>query len=205
MSIHVALRHRTTYRYDRLVALGPQSVRLRPAPHCRSRILGYSLKVTPEKHFINWQQDPQSNWIARLVFPEKTKALTIEVDLVAEMAAHNPFDFFVEPYAEKWPFEYEPTLREELTPYRKTEPASPLLAAFVESVSREPRTTSDVLVDLNRRLCDHIEYLVRLEPGLQTPEETLAKRSGSCRDSGWLLVQVPGSYTHLTLPTNKTV
>ena len=190
MSIHVALRHRTTYRYDRLVALGPQTVRLRPAPHCRSRIVGYALKVTPSKHFINWQQDPQSNWIARLVFPEQTKELTIEVDLVAEMAAVNPFDFFVEPYAETWPFEYEPTLREELTPYRRVDPPTPLLSAFVASVSREPRNTSDVLVDLNRRLCEQLEYVVRLEPGLQTPEETLEKRSGSCRDSGWLLVQI---------------
>jgi uncharacterized protein (DUF2126 family) len=190
MSVHVALRHRTTYRYDRLVALGPQSVRLRPAPHCRSRILSYSLKVSPEKHFINWQQDPQSNYIARLVFPDKTRELTIDVDLVAEMAAMNPFDFFVEPYAEKWPFAYDPALAEELAPYRKAIETSPLLDAFVASVSREPRTTSDVLVELNRRLCEHIKYVVRLEPGLQTPEETLEKRSGSCRDSGWLLVQI---------------
>ncbi|MBX3204939.1 MAG: transglutaminase family protein [Labilithrix sp.] len=190
MSIHVALRHRTTYRYDRAVSLGPQSVRLRPAPHCRSRVLGYSLKVEPGEHFINWQQDPQSNWIARLVFPKPTRELAIEVDLVVEMAAMNPFDFFVEPYAEKWPFEYEPTLREELTPYRKAPPATPLFDAFVASIPRTPRTTSDLLVELNQRLCEHITYVVRLEPGLQAPEETLAKRSGSCRDSGWLLVQV---------------
>jgi len=190
MSIHVALRHRTTYRYDRSVALGPQSVRLRPAPHCRSRILAYSLRVVPGEHFINWQQDPQSNFVARLVFPEKTTELSIEVDLVAEMAAQNPFDFFVEPYAEKWPFEYERVLEDELAPYRKAAPATPLLEAFLASVPREPRTTSDLLVELNQRLCQHIRYVVRLEPGLQSPEETLEKRSGSCRDSGWLLVQI---------------
>ncbi|MBX3199609.1 MAG: transglutaminase family protein [Labilithrix sp.] len=190
MSIHVALRHRTTYRYDRPVALGPQSVRLRPAPHCRSRVLAYTLKVQPGEHFVNWQQDPQSNWIARLVFPEKTRGLEIEVDLVVEMAAMNPFDFFVEPYAEKWPFDYEPTLRDELAPYRRTLQATPLLEAFVASVPRTSRTTSDLLVELNQRLCELIRYVVRLEPGLQTPEETLEKRSGSCRDSGWLLVQV---------------
>jgi uncharacterized protein (DUF2126 family)/transglutaminase-like putative cysteine protease len=190
MSVHVALRHRTTYRYDRPIALGPQSVRLRPAPHCRSRILSYSLKVSPEKHFINWQQDPQSNYIARLVFPDKTQELSIDVDLVVEMATLNPFDFFVEPYAEKWPFEYDPSLREELAPYRRTLPSSPLLDAFVASVSREPRVVIDVLVDLNRRLAQQIRYLVRLEPGLQTPEETLEKGSGACRDSGWLLVQI---------------
>jgi transglutaminase-like putative cysteine protease len=119
MSIHVALHHRTSYRYDRPVMLGPQSVRLRPAPHCRSRVLSYSLKVSPERHFINWQQDPQANHIARLVFPEPTSELDIEVDLVVEMAAMNPFDFFLEPYVETWPFEYDESLREELAPYRR--------------------------------------------------------------------------------------
>ncbi len=190
MSIHVALRHRTSYRYDRLVSLGPQVVRLRPAPHCRTRILGYTLKVSPEEHFCNWQQDPQSNYVARLVFPKQTRELTIDVEVVAEMAAMNPFDFFVEPYAEKWPFDYEATLKEELAPYRRPLPMTPLLQALVDAVPRTPRTTSDLLVDLNQQLCERIKYLVRLEPGLQTPEETLEKGSGSCRDTGWLLVQI---------------
>ena len=119
MTIHVALHHRTTYRYGHPVTLGPQSVRLRPAPHCRSRILSYSLKVLPAEHFLNWQQDPQSNYIARLVFPQKTTELSIEVDLVAEMAAMNPFDFFLEPYAEEYPFEYEASLERELAPYKR--------------------------------------------------------------------------------------
>jgi transglutaminase-like putative cysteine protease len=190
MSIHVALHHRTTYRYDRSVNLGPQSIRLRPAPHCRSRILSYSLVVTPSPHFLNWQQDPQSNYIARLVFPERTRELSIEVDLVAEMSAQNPFDFFLEPHAEKWPFEYEALLADELAPYKRTLPDTPLVTAFVASISRETRATNDFLVDLNRRVFEHIAYGVRLEAGLQTPEETLSKRAGSCRDSGWLLVQI---------------
>src|SRR5437762_13997428 len=117
MAINVALNHKTHYRYDRRVSLGPQIVRLRPAPHCRTSILSYSLKVRPEKHFINWQQDPQSNWLARLVFPERTRELSIEVDLVAEMSVINPFDFFLEPYAEKFPFHYEPAQLVELAPY----------------------------------------------------------------------------------------
>ncbi|WP_394839279.1 transglutaminase family protein [Pendulispora rubella] len=190
MSIHVALHHRTSYRYDRPITLGPQSVRLRPAPHCRSRILSYSLKVLPDPHFVNWQQDPQSNYVARLVFPERTGEFTIEVDLVAEMAAMNPFDFFLEPAAEKWPFEYDPVLRDELAPYLRVGPGSPRLEAFVDSVSREARSTNDFLVELNQRLCTQIAYNIRLEPGLQTPEETLEKASGSCRDTGWLLVQI---------------
>src|SRR6266550_229238 len=119
MSIHVALHHRTHYAYDRLVSLGPQIVRLRPAPHARTRILSYSLRILPEKHFINWQQDPQSNYLARLVFPEKSRELLVEVDLVAEMSVLNPFDFFLEPRAERFPFEYEKDLEHDLEPFRK--------------------------------------------------------------------------------------
>ena len=190
MSIQVALHHRTTYRYDRPVALGPQTIRLRPAPHCRSRILGYSLKVTPGEHFVNWQQDPQANWLARLVFPERTSSLEIDVALVAEMTAVNPFDFFLEPSAEMWPFAYDPAIAPDLAPYRRTLPGSPLFDAFVAGISRTPRATNHLIVELNQLVSQQIAYGVRLEAGLQTPEETLEKKGGSCRDSSWLLVQV---------------
>ncbi len=190
MSIHVALNHVTHYHYDRRVALSPQVVRLRPAPHSRTRILSYSMKVTPAKHFINWQQDPQSNYLGRLVFPDKTDELRIEVDLVAEMAVLNPFDFFLEPYANKFPFRYEETDRRELAPYLVTQPLTPRFASYLETISREPVVTIDFLVALNTRLARDIRYLIRMEPGVQTPEETLAKAAGSCRDSGWLLVQL---------------
>ncbi|MEZ4306913.1 MAG: transglutaminase N-terminal domain-containing protein [Polyangiaceae bacterium] len=188
MSIHVALNHVTRYSYDRPISLGPQVVRLRPAPHCRTRVLSYSMRVTPAKHFLNWQQDPQANHLARLVFPERTRELVIEVDLIAEMSVINPFDFFLEPSAEKIPLEYEPVLRRELTPYLEPLPASPRFEELLASVSREPRASVDFLVDLNRRVSELVRYVIRLEPGLQTPEETLEKGSGSCRDSAWLLV-----------------
>jgi uncharacterized protein (DUF2126 family) len=190
VSIHVALNHVTHYRYDRAVKLGPQVVRLRPAPHCRSRILSYSLKVEPAGHFVNWQQDPQANYLARLVFPGATRELRIEVDLVVEMAVHNPFDFFLEPGAEQFPFVYDPMLEHELAPYRQTLPTTPLFQGYLDSIPRQPKATADFLVDLNRRLSEDISYLIRLEPGVQTPEETLSNRSGSCRDSAWLLVQL---------------
>ncbi|WP_263769488.1 DUF2126 domain-containing protein [Propionivibrio soli] len=196
MSIHVALNHVTHYRYDRPVSLSPHIVRLRPAPHARTPILSYALKVTPAEHFINWQQDPQSNYLARLVFPGKTRELKVEVDLVAALSVINPFDFFLEPAAEKFPFEYESELRHELLPFLEKLPATGRLQEFVAGVSRDPKPTVDFLVALNQAVQREIRYVIRLEPGVQTPEQTLAAKTGSCRDSAWLLVQV---FRHLGL------
>lgn len=192
MAIHAALHHKTSYRYDRAVGLGPQVVRLRPAPHCRTPIVSYSLRVTPAEHFINWQQDPHGNYQARLVFPEKTKEFSVEVDVVAEMAVYNPFDFFLEPGANQFPFAYEPVTAAELAPFLRKDDlaAAPRLAAFLQTIDRKPCGTVDFLVALNNKIQAAVAYLIRLEPGVQTPEETLAKASGSCRDSALLLVQV---------------
>ncbi|MBP8111963.1 MAG: IMP dehydrogenase, partial [Agitococcus sp.] len=177
MSIHVALHHVTHYRYDRPINLGPQTIRLRPAPHCRTRILSYSLNVLPTQHFINWQQDPQANYLARLVFPEKTREFKVEVDLVAEMSVINPFDFFLEPYAENFPFNYDASLDQELAPYLVTLPASPEVEQYLQGISLESVRTIDFLVTLNTRLCRDIRYLIRMEAGVQTPEETLTSLS----------------------------
>jgi transglutaminase-like putative cysteine protease len=135
MSIRVALHHRTVYQYDRPIRLSPHLVRLRPAAHCRTPILGYSLKVRPEQHFVNWQQDPFGNFVARYVFPEKVEQLDVEVELIAEMTVINPFDFFVEEYADNWPFDYEAGLKEQLAPYLKTHEDGPLLRQWVASTS----------------------------------------------------------------------
>src|SRR4051812_32063793 len=164
MSIHVALNHVTHYRYDRPIHLGPQTVRLRPAPHSRTRILSYSMRVEPAEHFINWQQDPQSNYLARLVFPKQTTSLRIEVDLVAEMAVLNPFDFFLEPSAEPGPFDYAPELAAELDPYRHKAELTPRLRAYVDAITRRPTPTSTFLMELNQRLQKDIGYVIRMEP-----------------------------------------
>lgn len=189
MSIYVALHHVTHYKYDRPIDLGPQTIRLRPAPHTRTPILSYSLKVTPSNHFVNWQQDPQGNWLARYVFPEKATELKFEVDFTAQMTVVNPFDFFVEPYADSFPFEYPKDLKTELAPYLETIKPDRLFAKYLDSIPQEAPNTVNFLVELNRELQQKIRYIIRMEPGVQTPEETLASGAGSCRDSAWLLIQ----------------
>jgi transglutaminase-like putative cysteine protease len=190
MPLHVALTHRTQYRFDRPVELGPHIVRLRPAPHCRTPILAYSLTVEPTAHFLNWQQDPFGNFLGRIVVPDKAKEFTATVDLVADMATINPFDFFVEEGALNWPFAYEAALARELGPYLDPIPTTPIFDGYLGEIGRTGAATIDFVCGINRKLSQDISYRVRMEPGVQAPEETLASRSGSCRDSGWLLVQV---------------
>ena len=190
MSIHVALHHVTHYEYDRPVQLGPQVIRLRPAPHSRSRILSYSLKVEPAEHFINWQQDAFANYQARLVFPKKTTAFKVTVDVVTEMAVFNPFDFFLEPSAEEVPFKYSDMVKEELQSYLDKDHKTPLFKKYLASMDRKRQRTIDFLVQINQRLHQDIRYTIRMEPGVQTAEETLTLQSGSCRDTAWLLVQL---------------
>jgi len=190
MSLHVALTHETVYRYDRRIGMAPQIVRLRPAPHCRTPILSYSVKLQPATHFLNWQQDPFGNYLARIVLPEETEIFSVTVDLIADMAVINPFDFFIADEAKDWPFQYEPALKAELGPYLTPARPGRRLLNYVGGIDVQPKTTIDFLCDLNRKLNKDVAYLVRMEPGVQTPEETLEKASGSCRDSAWLLVQV---------------
>ncbi|MCB1519644.1 MAG: transglutaminase family protein, partial [Hyphomicrobiaceae bacterium] len=190
MALHVALNHVTSYTYDKRIGMGSQIIRLRPAPHCRTPILSYSLTLSPKIHFINWQQDPFGNFLARVVLPEPTESFSVAVDLVADMAVINPFDFFVEEKSKDWPFLYDPLLKKELAPYLEPETPGPLLRDYLARVDRTRRSTIDFLCDLNRWLQNDVGYLIRMEPGVQTPEETLGKASGSCRDSAWLLVQL---------------
>ena len=190
MSTQVAVNHRTRYEYDRPVTLSPHVIRLRPAPHCRTPVTRYSLRIDPPDHFLNWQQDPHGNHLARAVFRTPVRRLRIEVDLVAELTATNPFDFFLEPSAERFPFEYEPQLAKDLRPYRETEPPGPELRRFLAAVDRRARSTVDFLVTLNGNIERRIDYETRMEPGIRTCDDTLARGRGSCRDSAWLLVQI---------------
>ncbi|QSB00409.1 transglutaminase family protein [Methylomonas sp. EFPC1] len=190
MSIRVAINHKTSYHYDHPVQLGPHVLRLRPASHSRTAVSAYSLTIKPDKHFINWQQDPFGNYLARLVFPEKTTEFSIEVDLIADMTVINPFDFFLEEYAEHYPFSYPEQLAKELAPYLEIREQGPLLKGFLAGLKRDKQGIVDFLVSINQAVNQVVNYAIRMEPGVQSCEETLEKKLGSCRDSGWLLVQV---------------
>jgi uncharacterized protein (DUF2126 family)/transglutaminase-like putative cysteine protease len=190
MTIRVALNHRTGYQYDRPVQLSAHLIRLRPAAHCRTPIRSYSLKVEPANHFVNWQQDPFGNHVARIVFPQKVRSFSITVDLVADLTVINPFDFFVEDSAKEWPFTYQPASKEDLAPYLKVEEKGKRLQQFLASLSIKEKDTVSFLVALNRSVFERVGYVVRMEAGVQTCEQTLEKATGSCRDSAWLLVQV---------------
>ncbi|KKC04621.1 DUF2126 domain-containing protein [Mycobacterium nebraskense] len=199
MSIKVALEHRTSYTFDRAVRVYPHVVRLRPAPHCRTPIDAYSLRIEPDDHFINWQQDAVGNFLARLVFPNPTRRLSITVGLIADLKVINPFDFFIEDWAETWPADgltYPKELSDDLEPYRRPvdedgDGSGPgeLSRAWVRNFSVPDGTrTIDLLVALNRAVNADVAYSVRMEPGVQTPDHTLRTGVGSCRDSAWLLV-----------------
>ncbi len=204
MSIKVALRHYTKYSYDRNVQLGPQVIRLRPAPHSRTFIKGYSLNIKPANHFINWQQDPFGNYLARIIFPEKVDHFEVDVEVIADMVVINPFDFFIESYAEKFPFPYESGLKEQLQPYLLTDDKDEPLVALVKEAKAKltaDMKTVDVLVMLNQLVHNLLSYNIRMEPGVQSCAETLALKSGSCRDFAWLLVQL---FRHLGLASRFT-
>ena len=190
MAVRVSLHHRTRYRYARPVRLGPQTIRLRPAPHNRTPVHRYSLEVQPSGHFLNWQQDVHGNYLARAVFPDPVDHFDVSVGLVVDLEAYSPFDYFLEESASEWPFVYDKEWRADLEPFLVTLPTSPALSTFMDGLDWSPRETNDMLVETNRAVSDAIEYVIRMEPGVQTPEETLAIGSGSCRDSAWLLVQV---------------
>ena len=176
MSIFVALHHVTHYTYDRPIDLGPHTIRLRPAPHTRTPILSYSLKVTPSNHFVNWQQDPQGNWLARFVFPEKATELKIEVDFTAEMTVVNPFDFFVEPYADEFSVCTIPTISRPNSRRIWRRSSRGRCSLPTSRRFRAKRTsTVNFLVELNAKLQKKIRYIIRMEPGIQTPEQTLAR------------------------------
>ena len=213
MSIRAAVLHRTEYTYDRAVDLGPQVIRLRPAPHARTPVSGYAMKLTLEhgsstggkphrvEPFVNWQQDPQANWLARVVVPEAVTRFAVEVSLRCDLSPINPFDFFLDAEAEAFPFAYGDDLSRQLAPYLERL-AGPAVDTGFESMLNEvreltatpdggePPRTIDAVTAVNRLVQERLGYRLRFEAGIQTPEETLACGEGSCRDSAWLLVQL---------------
>jgi transglutaminase-like putative cysteine protease len=190
VAIQVAIRHNTAYEFDRPVPIHPHIVRLRPGPHCRTPIKTYSLTVEPQNHFVNWQQDPFGNHLARFVFPEKSRSLKLHVKLVAELVAINPFDFFLEESVETFPFNYEPILKSDLAPYLNISERGKQLTRWINGINRQKMALVPFLVGVNQHIQQHVDYERRMEEGIQSCEQTLTLKRGSCRDSAWLLVQV---------------
>ncbi len=190
MALKVVLSHKTHYKYDKYISLSPHIIRLRPAPHSRTPIESYSLKITPKNHFINWQQDPFGNYLARIVFPDKVKEFGIDVEIIADLITINPFDFFVEQSAEKYPFKYNDELQKELVPYLEITEDGKKIKKFIQSLDLTEKPINDFLVYLNTEIYKYLNYTIRLESGVQTCEVTLGKKLGSCRDYAWLFVQV---------------
>ncbi|MDA0772803.1 MAG: transglutaminase family protein [Cyanobacteria bacterium] len=190
MVIQIALNHKTKYSYDKAISMGPQIIRLHPAAHSRTNIVSYSLSVKPSPHFIHWQQDPHGNHIARVIFPDRIKSFSVEVDLIADMTVINPFDFFLEKSAETFPFTYDEALRHDLQPFLGAQKPGAALNKLIKSIDLKPNKTIDFLIDLNKFVHSKVKYLIRMEAGVQTSEETLKLGSGSCRDSAWLMVEL---------------
>ncbi|GAB2527828.1 transglutaminase family protein [Spirosoma aerophilum] len=189
MSVRVAIHHHTRYDYDRLVSLSPHLIRLRPVAHSPASIESYSLTIQPANHVIHWQQDPFGNFIARVDFWEPMSFLSIDVDIIARLEPVNPFDFLLDSYAISFPFAYEPQLKKDLAPYLDVTEQGHHWEQWLQTIDQTEQSTIDFLIMLNRRIFQDIAYTTRMEPGVQTPEETLDLAIGSCRDSGWLLVQ----------------
>ena len=195
MSIKVAISHKTSYKFDRSVNLSPHIFRLRPASHSRTAIEAYSFKITPKEHFINWQQDPFGNFQARVVFLKSTKEMSIDVEVIAKLDVINPFDFFIEEACEYFPFKYDEIVQAELKPYLEIQEAIPLTLQFIqENFISEKIKTVDFLVHINQKVFETLQYNIRMEVGVQSCEETLTTKTGSCRDFAWLLVQVLRGY-----------
>ena len=190
MGIITALNHITHYKYDSQITLHPQTIRLKPAPHSRSLIKSYSLNIFPQEHFINWQQDPFGNYLARIIFLKKTEEFKVEVDLITEIQVFNPFDFFINEEVKKYPFKYEESLKEELLPYIEVKESGPFLKKFLSELPLKKEAVLDFIIDCNQKLSKHITYAIRLEAGVQSCEETLITKKGSCRDMAWLLIQI---------------
>ncbi len=167
-------------------------MRLRPASHARARVETYGLTVQPDAD-VRWQQDPNGNHVARVVFPKDDRLdfMDLLVEVALDLRPVNPFDFLLEETAENVPLRYTPALLDELAPFLSLQtPGLEGGERFLALDAELPRSgpTLGLLTAINQGVNRRIRYVVRSEAGVWTPEQTLQEGRGSCRDSAMLLV-----------------
>ncbi len=183
--------HHLTYRYSEPVALAPQQILLRPREHHHVRVQRFHLAVEPEARLC-WVRDHHDNCVAWAYFRERANELDVRAEIEVETFERNPFDFILRPDAVRHPFHYAPAEAAVLAPFLEETGGRihPLLAWLRTIVPQLSEDMLELLAQLNRALGEHVGFRARLEPRVQPPEETIRRRSGTCRDLAVLMMHV---------------
>lgn len=182
--------HHTQYNFSKPVQASPHIIRLNPTLNYKNKILEHSLQVFPEVFHQNNHLDVYGNPISRLVFLSKIEFLTVEVKMKVEVQDINPFDFFLSLAIENYPFKYPNSVQSYLQSYLEVVDDEVIEHWLKSKNPPKQHKTLDYVTSLNKLVHQHLNYTVRLEPGVYSPKETIEKGGGSCRDYSWLLVNM---------------
>jgi transglutaminase-like putative cysteine protease len=188
----IRILHRTEYHYHQPVTFGPHRAMLRPREGHDVHIVRGRLDVEPTAT-VRWLRDIYDNSIAILDFAEPSAKLSILGEVDVDLHDDNPIECLIDPNARLFPFQYAPEEQLELVVYRL--PSYPYDGARVQEwlgeLCRPGQVvgTLDLLETLNTHIYRSFKYAHREEAGVQLPCDTLARRSGSCRDFAVLMME----------------